>query len=173
MMTDAVPMQVHAKTGRGRPKEPIEKRRAKSDTPHKNRITPPDIPTGTSINPGAIPKTPPIRLGKYEKECWKRIADSQRAMEAGAWIFRSDSEFLIATCILYGRLRQVREEINELKDSGCAFVDPDTGRANPLLSIEKSLATAYQQALKELAMVPTRRQVVEEPTESDEEAGLA
>lgn len=180
MRNDAKPMggaktkkpsvQVHAKTGKGRPKAPIEKRKKLSDNPHRDRKGPPDIPTGTALNPGAIPDDPPIPLRAFERECWDRIVKSQRAVEAGAWIFRSDCEFVLALCVQYGRLREVRNELNELADAKEPFVDPESGKANPLLAIEKSLSVAYQSGLKELAMVPSRRQVVatdDAPTDDD------
>lgn len=173
MQTNAIPMKVNSKTGKGRPKAPIEQRKVLSDRPHRGRITPPDIPTGEFLNPGKLPEKPPIKLHKYEMECWNRIVESQRAVEAGAWIFRSDCEFLIATCIIYGRLRQVREEIDQLKSEKIPFLDPETGRANPLIAIEKSLAVAYQQGLKELAMVPSRRQVTPDNDDEIEDDGLA
>ena len=156
---------VGAKSGRtGRPKRPIEQRKARSDRPHRGRKGPPDIPLAESIRPDPVPAKPPIELSKYELDGWNEIAGPQvkLAESQRAWIYRNDCAHLIATVILYGRLMDVRDELNSFRDKNGGYVD-EFDKPHPLLKIEADLVVKFQAALRDLGMVPTRRQVVGAP----------
>ena len=156
--------------GKGRPKKPLEIREMLSDHPHHHRKGPKDLPMGETLDMDALPVKPPITMTKYERECWKSIVGTQQALKNRAWIFRSDCAYLIATCGLYGRWREVRDQLNQHHKEGLGYLD-ENGKANPLINVEAGLAAKYLASLSALGMVPTRRQIVDNSdlNETDDE----
>lgn len=146
-------------TGMGRPKQPREKRRVLSDKPDKNRISPPDSPMGETLGMIEVPEKPPINLGRYERECWRMITESQRGVHNSKWIYRSDCPMLLAACGFYARWRQLRAQIDGQYKEWGGHINPKTGDANPLLRAESTALSRYQAVLTALGMSPTRRQV--------------
>lgn len=150
----------------GRPKAPVEKRRARSKNPHKNRQGPPDVPMTQVFDMTAIPAEPPVHLCERGLECWRMITEQQRGPMGARWIYRSDSAYLVATCQMFARWAEVRDRLDAHRADGEDIYDAESNRVNALYALEASLLAQYQRSLVALGLVPTRRQVTleSEPT---------